>query len=133
MTRINVVPVEELSNQWLIAEYRELPRCIKQNINIDNAPKFYTLGSGHMKWARSHTIYLLKRFFELCGEMRYRGFKVNHNPYRLLLRALWSVPLICWKDYKPCKADIVYNRNRLRERYNSKHKWTCRQKPFWIF
>lgn len=31
MTRINVVPVEELSDAWLIAEYRELPRVLKGN------------------------------------------------------------------------------------------------------
>ena len=34
MTRINVVPVKELSDQHLIAEYRELQRVIKQQINI---------------------------------------------------------------------------------------------------
>ena len=39
MTRINVVPVKELSDQHLIAEYRELPRVIKQRINIDDAPE----------------------------------------------------------------------------------------------
>lgn len=39
MTRINLVPVEELSNQHLVAEYRELPRCIKQKINTECAPE----------------------------------------------------------------------------------------------
>lgn len=29
MTRINVIPVSELSDQHLIAEYRELPRVLK--------------------------------------------------------------------------------------------------------
>ena len=32
MTRINVIPPAELSDQHLIAEYRELPRVLKQNI-----------------------------------------------------------------------------------------------------
>ena len=43
MTRINLVPVEELSNQHLMAEYRELPRipnAIKSNrAKIQNIPK----------------------------------------------------------------------------------------------
>ena len=30
MTRINLIPVKELSDQHLIAEYREIPRVIKQ-------------------------------------------------------------------------------------------------------
>ena len=51
MTRINLIDVEELSDQNLLAEYRELPRCIKQDINTDDAPDKYTLGKGHMKWA----------------------------------------------------------------------------------
>ena len=35
MTRINVIPVEELSDQHLMAEYRELPRAIKSHNGID--------------------------------------------------------------------------------------------------
>lgn len=51
MTRINVVPVFELSDQHLMAEYRELPRVIKQKINTTDAPRLYKLGLGHVKWA----------------------------------------------------------------------------------
>ena len=36
MTRINQIPVEELSDQHLIREYNEIPRFIKQDINIDD-------------------------------------------------------------------------------------------------
>lgn len=32
MTRINLIPVKELSDQHLIREYQELPRCIKKKI-----------------------------------------------------------------------------------------------------
>ena len=49
MTRINLVKVEELSDQHLIAEYRELPRCLKQKVNLKDAPDRYTLGKGHVK------------------------------------------------------------------------------------
>lgn len=59
MTRINVIPTYELSDQWFLAEYRELPRCIKQNINIKNAPINYCLGKRHMKWVRCHIMFLL--------------------------------------------------------------------------
>ena len=33
MTRINLVDPKELSDQHLIREYNELPRCIKQDID----------------------------------------------------------------------------------------------------
>lgn len=52
MTRINVVPVEELSDAWLIAEYRELPRVLNGNFSIKDAPNRYKLGTGHVKLDR---------------------------------------------------------------------------------
>ena len=45
MTRINVVPVEELSDAWLIAEYRELPRVLNGNFSIKDAPNRSKLGT----------------------------------------------------------------------------------------
>ena len=39
MTRINVIPTYELSDRWLLAEYRELPRCIKQSQNFIDGQK----------------------------------------------------------------------------------------------
>ena len=70
MTRINVVPVNELSDQHLIAEYRELPRVIKQQINVTDAPENYVLGTGHVKWARTHIWFVMDRYEELCNEMK---------------------------------------------------------------
>ena len=71
------MPVSELSDQHLIAEYHELPRVIKQNINTENAPKTYKLGEGHVRWARKHATYCMHRYIDLCWEMKYRGFKVG--------------------------------------------------------
>lgn len=39
MTRINVIDVKYLSDQWLLAEYRKLPRVIKQNISTKGKRK----------------------------------------------------------------------------------------------
>lgn len=79
MTRVNCIPVWELADQHLIAEYRELPRCIKQDIYIGDAPEAYCLGKGHMKWAKSHSVYLIVRYYKLCEEMKHRGFKTNYS------------------------------------------------------
>jgi len=132
MTRINVISVKELSDQWLLAEYRELPRCIKQDINIKNAPLKYCLGKGHMKWARCHIIFLLTRYKEICDEMIYRGFKVNYTYLELLKWTYDNVNHDLFCGYIPDVLDININYNRLLEKYNQKpnfYKWTNREKP----
>ena len=43
MTRINVIDVKYLSDQWLLAEYRELPRVILQEHIYIDAPEKYKL------------------------------------------------------------------------------------------
>lgn len=137
MTRINVVPVEELSDQHLIAEYRELPRCLKQKIDVSNAPDVYCLGAGHMKWARKHPVFLLKRYGKLCKEMKYRGFKVNFTqPALVYMTVYWcGCPSWLYNDYEPTNLDIVINRLRIVEKYKMKpnwYRWTNRNKPEWL-
>lgn len=133
MTRINVIPVTELSDQHLIAEYRELPRTLKQNINTYDAPDGYVLGPGHIKWACRHWEYTYKRFIDLCNEMKYRGFNVNYDPNTLklyLIKFLKQNGKYCVSD-----TDVVLNRARIREKYKSKpefYRWTRREKPTWL-
>ena len=134
MTRINVVPVSELSDQHLIAEYRELPRVIKQDIDVSDAPKKYCLGKGHMKWARKHVKFILKRYKELCDEMEFRGFKVNYSWSVLVFMSVYwgSTSEDYYNDYKITRKDLTLNRNRLIEKYCMKsnwYRWTKREKP----
>lgn len=135
MTRINVVPVEELSDQWLLAEYRELPRCIKQNINTDDAPQNYCLGKGHMKWAKHHTLFLISRFHKIFNELKFRGFNPLFNPEELANFAKEITKESDKNAYLIFDEDIDLNRSRLIERYNEKsnfYRWTNRSKPNYI-
>ena len=60
MTRINIVPTEELADQHLVAEYREmfmvgsaLQRSLKSpnwEKNKKTWPKTFTLNGGHVKF-----------------------------------------------------------------------------------
>lgn len=133
MTRINVVPVEELSDQHLLAEYHELPRVIKQYCYTGLAPRKYILGKGHVKWARRHMHYVLSRYKELWDEIKYRGFKLNY-PYEELADYT-SKNVIGWPfylDYTPTPKDFYINIDRLVEKYKLKpsfYKWTKRNKP----
>ena len=130
MTRINIVPVQELSDQWLVAEYRELPRCLKGKISIKDAPNHYTFGKGHMKWARKYALYTSNRMKELVEEMKYRGFKTN---YSADLSMYISEDMK--NDYKPDLTDLAISKSRLIEKYNKKplfYRWTKRQKPEYL-
>lgn len=135
MTRINVIPVYELSDQHLLAEYRELPRVIKQNLDLTDTNIRYHLGRGHMKWARRHWKFALNRYYELFTEMIYRGFSPKYSPaeleqYVVELSEEWP-----YADYIVDKTDIALNRDRIRSRYLAHpdhYKWTRRTKPEWI-
>lgn len=126
MTRINVIPVEELSDQHLIAEYRELPRVLKQNININDAPETYKLGTGHVKWAKRHTKYVETRFFQLVKEMQYRGFQTKFTN----IDNIHNDGI----NYQVTKSDIQINKLRIIEKLNKKptfYRWTKRETPKW--
>lgn len=127
MTRINVVPVDELSDQHLIAEYRELPRVIKQDIDVSDAPEKYCLGKGHMKWARKHWAYCFLRFNELVKEMHHRGFKTS---YTVLPDG--KIDTNVYGYYVVGPKDVKLNIDRLVEKYKMKpnfYRWTKREKP----
>jgi len=132
MTRVNVIPPSELSDQHLIAEYHELPRVIKQNINISGAPRCFVLGTGHMRWARAHWKFTCDRFCEICKEMGYRGFAVNFAPEDL---PKYACGLCGDGEYLVTDADIEKNRARIREKYRQKpnfYRWTRRSRPEWL-
>lgn len=134
MTRINLIPVEELSDQHLIAEYKELPRCIIQDINILDAPRIYTLGKGHMKWARRNWYFLLNRFSLICSEMDYRGFKRKYSA-KDLYDYFYSHYKFEKIVYIPSSVDLKISRDRIKEKLFLKpafYKWTNRNKPDYI-
>lgn len=136
MTRINVIPVEELSDQWLIAEYRELPRVIKtERVYIGDAPDKYCLGKGHVKFMVKHSLFCLNRYAFICREMEYRGFKVNY-PYDDLDKLAIDKQITWYSEpFLPDEADIAINRKRLIEKYKMKpdfYKWTERKVPTWL-
>ena len=135
MTRINVIPVEELADQHLLAEYRELPRVIKQNLKLDDTNERYHLGRGHMKWARKHWKFVLNRYYDLFSEMLYRGYLPKYSPaeleqYTVELSEEWP-----YANYNVDQHDINLNRERIISKYKlhpEHYTWTNRIKPNWL-
>ena len=120
MTRINLVPPESLTDQHLIAEYRELPRCLKQPIDTSNAPEIYCLGKGHMKWAKKHSLFLVKRFKKICCEMERRKFIVNFSYENLFDLYNKQTKEENKNDYSPTEKDLKISEDRIKERLSKK-------------
>ena len=81
MTRINIIPVEDLTDQHLMAEYREIfmiGSALQKSLSSPNwdkkrIPKELTLGTGHVMFFYDKGKYLDKRYQELRTEMKARG------------------------------------------------------------
>ncbi|HUH59438.1 MAG TPA: pyrimidine dimer DNA glycosylase/endonuclease V [Candidimonas sp.] len=119
MTRINCIPVEELSRQHLVAEYRELPRvfALAQKASERNRfvqPANYTLGTGHVTFFYTRLEYLAKRHAQLVAEMLRRGYKPTFTGS--LKDAHPTIPQGFWADWEPTDEAMAINRARILER-----------------
>ena len=112
MTRINCIPVEELTDKHLVAEYRELPRISKLAKVVKDAPKEYKLGTDHVKFFYDKGKYLKNRFNELVTEMNKRGFKTNYTEYREHQQGLNN-------NWQPTEYAKFINRKRIYNKLNN--------------
>lgn len=109
MTRINVVPPEELTDQHLLAEYRELPRVFRLARHVTGAPSAYTMGKGHVTFFYARTGFLARRQAALIAECLRRGFHVQHVEPPAPVEGLDE-------DWQPDAAALACNRRRLADR-----------------
>ena len=117
MTRINCIPVDELVDKHLVAEYRELPRLAKHAAQkYASKPQFeppatYRLGKGHMDFFVDKGLWLANRHSELVSEMRKRGFTVNFPDY-----PIDKHPEVWHNGWEVTKEAIEINKQRIKER-----------------
>jgi len=127
MTRINIVEPKELTDQHLVAEYREifmvgsaLQRSLKsKSWDVNSIPKRYTLNKGHVKFFYDKGEYLFKRYDDIREEMLSRG--MNPDPNRVFKTHQW--PKSLYKDWTPEKSDYKIIRKRIQERIAQKPDW----------
>lgn len=122
MTRINLIHPEQLSDQHLLAEYRELPRIFtlaheaalrSESPNDPRNPRKYVLGPGHVRFFYPRLGFLRRRFQALVDEMLNRGWSPQFQdvpPCYDLMSHHWC------QDYAPTPEAISLNLARLRER-----------------
>ena len=129
MTRINLVDPRELSDQHLIAEYREifmvggsLKRTLvsKNGYQESKVPKRYTLNAGHVYFFYNKGQYLDKRYQELIKEMKKRGFKPDKT--RTFPKEIF-VKNGLYNDWIPNSEDYKLIRQRIEEKIAMKPEW----------
>lgn len=121
MTRINVVPVHELSTKHLVAEYREitrLPNNLRKSLNrknkpfsLNEIPDRYVLGKGHVKFFYNKMQFLKQRFEQLVNEMIKRGYNPTYRD-----SSIFNSEEEYFGNYIPTKQALWLNRKRIEER-----------------
>ena len=129
MTRINIINVSELTDQHLIAEYREItmvPAALNRTINsrngldVNNIPKEFTLNKGHVTFFYDKGKYLFKRYNLLINEMKKRGFNPNKN--RLFPTKIF-IDNHLFHDWEPKLKDLKTIKSRILLKIKQKPNW----------
>lgn len=141
MTRVNLIPVEQLADQHLFAEWREikmigpaLQRSIRhqylrvgnigeaKTLVLQSIPEVFCLGTGHVKFFYNKGKFLQRRFELLSAELdrrwvQYDRMATLESHTNLLGREPWN------GDWEPSKAEIALSMQRIMERIATKPDW----------
>ena len=119
MTRISAtIKPEELCDQMLIAEHREIiriPNTIKSGkAVVKNIPTDFRLGSGHVKFFYDKIWYLYSRYVKLHNECKKRGFNVTEYH-----ECFADIPSGLRNDWTPNSKVRPMLKQRINERLSS--------------
>lgn len=140
MTRINLIPVKELADQHLMAEYRELPRifgAVRKHVQAEKKVKdfkiapYYLLGTGHVTFFYDKLKFLANRHYDLVLECLRRGINISNTG----INDISDIPFEWCGDYNPSTEEIALSRSRIIEKIQAKpefYRWTWCDKPKWV-
>ena len=129
MTRINLVDPSELTDQHLIAEYREifmvggsLKRTLVSKLGYleSRVPPIYTLNSGHVYFFYNKGKYLHYRYLSLIEEMKRRGFEPDAT--RVFPKQIF-IDNDLYNDWNPSLEDLKVIRQRIQKKIEMKPEW----------
>ncbi|APC25525.1 endonuclease V N-glycosylase UV repair enzyme [Only Syngen Nebraska virus 5] len=123
MTRVNLVPVQELADQHLMAEFRELkmiPKALARSLRtqtrekvMKKIPSTFTLNTGHVLFFYDKGKYLQTRYDEIVDELVSRKYKINADA-KLdpddVMKDGW------YGDYVPTEEALQIIRTRIAEK-----------------
>jgi deoxyribonuclease (pyrimidine dimer) len=117
LTRINCIPVAELTRAHCFSEYRELPRIrhMRPDRHRGKLPPTYRMGAGHVLFFLDKGVWLCRRHATLRARL------IGHWGYTGL-----TIPPLCldhwpqWAmgDWLPDGQALAVNRARIAERIN---------------
>lgn len=139
MTRINLINPIGLTDQHLMAEYKELTQVFgslkrtlesKKGLDESRIPEHCTLNGGHVYFFYNKLNYLQKRYLILAQEMERRGFTpTKHITHWHRLEKyeidgkVKKYPKKLYGDYEPTKADKDLIKERIVERIARRPEW----------
>ena len=130
MTRINTIDPQALTDQHLMAEYRELPmvhaalsRSLSSlgGLDLSTISSVYLLNRGHVKFFYDKGKWLHERWNALIDELRKRGYEIN--PGDRVVNWNVFVDNNLYGDWQPDQAAHKINVERLVERCKAKPDW----------
>lgn len=135
MTRINLVPPQELMDQHLFAEFREIkmvPMSLRRSIMargiedvLAKVPPTYRLNVGHVSFFYDKFRYLHHRYAQLKAELHVRG--INYDPLSELdpvgVYDTLAQDLRFHKFYEPTPEALVVIRERIASKIAMKPDW----------
>jgi deoxyribonuclease (pyrimidine dimer) len=131
MTRINTIPPSLLTDQHLMAEYREMPMVnaslartlrSKRGLQINRIPPHYTLNSGHVMFHYNKGLYLFKRFTAIVEELNSRHYNIDPSSRVIDWDVFKAAPNL-WNDWNPSFVNHRTNVERIVERIRQKPSW----------
>lgn len=137
MTRINLVHVEDLADQHLFAEWREIKmvpakvrklwedKTLGEVVDIlSRAPETYTMSTGHVSFFYNRAQFLHDRYEELTAELLKRQYNITQSKtaQELFLDKipLWAFSPLRWI---PSIPEIKINVDRISERLHQRPEW----------
>lgn len=133
MTRINLVPVEELHDQHLFAEFREIkmiPRSLERSLvsrteeQITNSiPEDFCLGRGHVSFFYDKGRYLRERYLQIKQELAYRGINFDRSSVFDPNNTMAHFTSWYGGDWAPSEYEMGIIRARIKERVATKPDW----------
>jgi len=128
MTRINLVDPAVLTDQHLMAEYRELPmvmaalrRSLNSKRGVHGIPEQFTLNSGHVKFFYDKGYFLEFRYESLIEELCRRNYNIDPSSRNVSFDVFRENGL--YNDFTPSSRDLGISVDRILLRIREKLTW----------
>lgn len=145
MTRINLVKPEDLADQHLFAEWREIkmiPARVKKLYSqyeediasgklkmlgfvrhrMTDLPSKYTMSTGHVRFFYDKMLFLFDRYKILTEELKIRNYSIAEHDARALFFDGMTIHNRT-REWSPSPPEVLINIQRISERLNERPDW----------